>query len=111
MNFHLTAQVWQHGKLIATAGNLSAHGELVGGYRASGYLRGAHAEVRASRLARGKLARNRPWGLTVTRYRRDGSRGCSKPCKLCQAYLAGAGCSWVDYFDLAGDIQRMQLAT
>lgn len=108
-HYFLTATVWQMGKAIAVAENLTGFGAMSGHLYACGYERGKHAEVRAAILARGKLSRKHAWGVSVQRYKRDGSRGCSKPCPLCQAYLAGAGCGWVDYFDSVGKVSRLHL--
>lgn len=103
------ATVWQRGRLIVSCSNLIGYGPMYGSLRGCGFPRGLHAEVRAARLARGKLNRGKPWGISVVRYHADGSRAYSRPCPLCQAYLAGAGCSWVDYYDKSGTVCRMTL--
>lgn len=53
-----------------------------------------HAEIAALvKLQRG----DKPYKISVVRYRKDGSTGCAKPCLVCEAAIKHWGIQRVEY--------------
>lgn len=87
------------GKIEAVGRNQSAAPDVHFGYNRRGMVTPKiHAELDAYRKLRKKFSINRiDWSLVNVRVNRSGEFKMSKPCVVCQEWLAAVGCESITY--------------